>query len=258
MARLILLCIFPLINLAGTAQKKELQIYWQLERLDPAFARMAKLQVIIDDTIISESGTFSMTGMGSWIDSLTVGTHQLEIRLFVRQSQGWELHSSENDYAIDAIEFRQIEITDNAALIWHLNVVEQSSFWEWVPPKVIVARDLIPVYIHTRFSSIPEGYDHLSRIRIYGNDRLLETGDVMSLSKERQERFLVPAPLNNVRVVLEVNFRGEWEEHTLFNGYQFDLIWKTSKLKRSRKLYWNGDIMSGYLHFEEIKKGLPK
>jgi hypothetical protein len=258
MARLILLCILSLIHLAGAAQKKEMQIYWQLERLDPAFARMAKLQVIIDDTIISESGTFSMTGMGSWIDSLTVGTHQLEIRLFVRQSQGWELHSSENDYAIDAIEFRQIEITDNTALKWHVNVVEQSSYWEWMSSKVIVPRDLIPVYVHTRFSSIPEGYDHLSRIRIYGNDRLLVTGDIMPLSNARQERFLVPVPLNNVRVVLEVNFRGEWEEHSVFNGYQFDLIWKASKLKRSRKLYWNGDIMSGYLHFEEIKKGLPK
>jgi hypothetical protein len=258
MARVILLSFFFLIHLIGEAQKKELQIYWELGKLDPAFARMAKLQVIIDDTIISESGTFSMTGIGSWIDSLTVGTHQLEIRLFVRQSQGWELHSSENDYALDAIEFRQIDITDNAALKWHLNVVEQSSYWEWMTPQVAVVRDLIPCYIHTRFSSIPEGYDHLSRICIYGNDRLIGTGDVMPLSHERQTRFLVPAPLRNVRVVLEVNYRGEWEEHTVFNGYQFDLFWKTSKLKRGRKLYWNGDIMSGYLHFEEIKKGLPK
>jgi hypothetical protein len=245
MARLILLCLLGLSHLVCFAQKRELQLFWEFEQLDPAFARMAKLQVIIDDTIISESGSFFMTGVGSWMDSLSIGTHQLEIRLFVRQSQGWELHSAENDYSIDAIETRQLDLTDNLAFKWALNVVEHSSRWDRITPKVLVVQDLMPIYVHMHFSSIPEGYDHLSRIRIYGDDRLIETGEVMPLSQERQERLLVPTPLSNVRVVLEVNFRGEWEEHTVFNGYQFDVIWKTTKLKRSRQLYWNGDIKKG-------------
>ncbi len=258
MARIILLVLCVWSGTLAFAQKNELQLFWKFEHLDPAYARMARLQVIVDDTLTLESGSFSMNEIGSFFDSLSVGKHRLELRILVRQIQGWELHTVENDYSMDVLLDTMIDLRSDLALHWELDVVAPSTRLREIPLKLLKSNSLKPLDFHTRFTSVPDGYDHLSRIRIYGNGRLLATGKEIRLSEERWEQLWVPFPIHDLRVVIEVNFRGEWEEHNVFNGYQFDLIWCAEKLKRSRNVYWNGDIESGYLYFEETKKGLPR
>lgn len=109
------------------------------------------------------------------------------------------------------------------------------------------------------FCNIVEGYDHDTKCEVYIDGNLVSTS---STSKESQKNSITvnASPgKHSVKVVNYALYEGNWEEHTIANGYSIDCSYDNSmSIGPKSMLSLVFDIDSGTTSTNKKLKGCPK
>lgn len=78
-------------------------------------------------------------------------------------------------------------------------------------------------------TNIVQGYDHLSRLKVYVDDKIAGTSSEKLESQENTVTVEVTKGKHSIRAVLESQYEGTWEEHTIANTYSIDCLYEITK-----------------------------
>ena len=107
-----------------------------------------------------------------------------------------------------------------------------------------------------KFVNVNEGYDHVSRMKVYIDGALagtsLEDGtssDASAVHKETIQNVFaieVPKGVHKIRAVVEALYAGVWEEHLVANTYALDCLYeKTLEFTKDNTIELEFDIEAG-------------
>lgn len=78
-------------------------------------------------------------------------------------------------------------------------------------------------------TNIVEGYDHLSRLKVYVDGKIAGTSSEKLESQENTITVELSKGEHSIRAILESQYEGAWEEHTIANTYSIDCLYEITK-----------------------------
>lgn len=88
-----------------------------------------------------------------------------------------------------------------------------------------------------------EGYDHISRMGVYCDDKLIQYSTEKKQSIPNSVTISVPRGNHTIKCVLEAKYNDKWELRTIANDYSFDwIVEKDMKIKKKQKMDITFDI----------------
>lgn len=78
-------------------------------------------------------------------------------------------------------------------------------------------------------TNIVEGYDHLSRLKVYVDGKIAGTSTEKLESQQNTITIEVSKGDHSIRAVLESQYEGTWEEHIIANTYSIDCLYEVTK-----------------------------
>lgn len=98
-----------------------------------------------------------------------------------------------------------------------------------------------------------DGYDHISRIKVYVDGELYATSAEAKESKKMNFIFNLPQGNHAIKIIQEAKYEGVWEDHLIVNNYSSDFLYEGnfSIIKKKYKLQIVFDIDNGTL----VKRG---
>lgn len=93
---------------------------------------------------------------------------------------------------------------------------------------------------------VVKGYDHNSRLKVYVDGKLVAVSRVKKESEENTMQVKIKPGVHTVRAVLEAEYDGKWEEHTIEGGYGVDCVYeKTMEFDKPLTVELEFDITKG-------------
>jgi hypothetical protein len=92
--------------------------------------------------------------------------------------------------------------------------------------------------------NIEEGYDHLSKLVISEDGKVIAESTEQLESKPNSVTVKLSKGSHNIKAVLTSKYEGEWEEHTIENEYSIDCLFNdevTIKKKKTITLVFDID-----------------
>jgi hypothetical protein len=124
-----------------------------------------------------------------------------------------------------------------------------------------LAAKTIQVTFNYKFSNIVEGYDHNSRLKVYLDGALIGTSGNHLESKPNSFTVQFESGYHQLRAVVETEYEGVWEEHTIANTYSIDCLYDNAmtfaKPKTIIKIDFDidlGAIINGKFNGVKVKK----
>lgn len=107
-----------------------------------------------------------------------------------------------------------------------------------------------------KFVNVNEGYDHVSRMKVYLDGTLVGTSledgtssDASAVHKETVQNVFaveIPKGTHKIRAVVEALYAGVWEEHLIANTYALDCLYeKTLDFTKDNTIELEFDIQAG-------------
>lgn len=236
-------------------QGAQLLVKWQFTGIDQAFIRPAAMELLINGIKQPLSGCFSQAETGMYETDLPDGKNKLDFVVWVRQQEQWEKHLQENDYALDAMFSVDTLFTQNQVLILRFDVLRQLITAVWENDLLENNPRLLDLSLRSVFTNIPDGFDLKVRYRIYGNGDLLFTSEEGLMSTLKWVHCKVPYKTENLKIVLEVLYKGFWEEHLAVFGYQMDAVYFMRGNYRKAQIFTlKASVLKGDFHVTRHKK----
>lgn len=109
-----------------------------------------------------------------------------------------------------------------------------------------MAKGDIKITIKYKCSHIVEGYDHISRLKVYVDGNVAGTSTEKLESQQNSITIQISKGQHSLRAVLESKYEGAWEEHTIANTYSIDCLYEVSKqFKKNTMIILDFDIDVG-------------
>lgn len=77
------------------------------------------------------------------------------------------------------------------------------------------------------FTGIVDSCDYINRINVFVNNNLVSTSPEKKLSEPNSIIFSIKKGKYKIKIVDEVFFQGKWEEQTISNNYNIDVIYES-------------------------------
>ena len=100
------------------------------------------------------------------------------------------------------------------------------------------AQETIKITFKYKFINVNDGFDHISRMKVYLDGNLIGTSnpdgtssDASLIHKETTENIFaveVPKGFHKLRAIVEAYYQGTWEEHLKENSYALDCLYEKS------------------------------
>ena len=74
-------------------------------------------------------------------------------------------------------------------------------------------------------TNIEPGYDHLSKLVVYEDGKIIGQSSEQVESKPNSVTVKLSKGNHNIRAVLGSKYEGNWEDHTVANGYSIDCLY---------------------------------
>lgn len=102
----------------------------------------------------------------------------------------------------------------------------------------VIAQETIKITFKYKFIHVNDGFDHISRMKIYLDGNLIGTSnpdgtssDASLTHKETTENIFaveIPKGFHKLRAIVEAYYEGVWEEHLKENSYALDCLYEKS------------------------------
>ena len=94
--------------------------------------------------------------------------------------------------------------------------------------------------------NIVEGYDHESKLVVYEDGNVIGESSVQKESKPNSVTVKLSKGSHNIRAVLSSKYEGNWEDHTIENGYSIDCLFNDEvEIKKKKTITLVFDIDKG-------------
>lgn len=245
MKTILLICLLSLIGWNATAKDGKLTIQWTYLNVVEGYDHENKIAVWIDGERKGESSSCKATQTGTHTLLVPQGVHSLRIVGYSYYEGNWEEHTIVNEYSVDAIleETFTFTKTNTLNIAWDLDQVEDHIVFTNGKPSKAEKKKLVPLVVSWKYSGIAEGYDHMSRTKVYVDGQLVGTSAEQKQSKPGKLQVKVTKGEHEVRIVAEAFYEGRWEEHTRENDYSVDAVTEaTVELKSKNSVQLLFDI----------------
>ena len=104
----------------------------------------------------------------------------------------------------------------------------------------------IKITFKYKFAHIVSGYDHNSRMKVYIDGSLAGTSKEGLESKANKLTVSTTKGFHSIKAVMETEYQGSWEEHTIANEYSIDCLYeKAMDFAKNLNITLTFDIDSG-------------
>lgn len=123
----------------------------------------------------------------------------------------------------------------------------------------LVAQKPVQLQFTYKFINVVEGYDHISRMKVYVDGNLAGTSTPAKESAVNTLKVDLSKGEHTIRAVMETEYEGVWEEHVIALSYSIDCLYEKlmNFTKKLTKIVLEFDINSGtnvVKKFTKIKK----
>ncbi len=245
MKTMLMTLLLALIGWNVAAQEGKLTIKWTYLNVVEGFDHENKVEVWIDGKRVGESGSYKETETGTYTINVPTGMHTLRVVGLAYYEGEWEEHTIENDYSIDAIydESCMFGKKNTLNIAWDIDLEKTKiSFKGGKAPKAPKG-GAASLTVTWNYSGIIEGYDHICRMKVYVDGKLVATSKEQKQSVRGRLDVPVKTGSHTIRIVNETLYEGKWEEHTKDNEYSVDAFTEgTYTLKTQNKVHLLFDI----------------
>lgn len=242
----ILSCVFVLLFLNAHSKDRLVILEWQFKGIEEGYNHLNRCKVFVDGKEMPLSDTCLQSNWGFFQLRLSPKEHRIQVVNEAYYSGKWIEHTFENGFSMNAAcefslnvkEVHRVQIQfdlDNATT----SIVQfdlKGKVWLEKPERFKGKHDSLVV--SWKFNNIEEGYDHLSRMRVFVDGIEYGTSPESPESVGGEFTISIPRGLHQIRIVNQALIDGNWQDHTIVNDYSVDAVYeKEIEIKKSVRVH---------------------
>lgn len=237
-----LTCVFVLFFLNAHSKEQLVILEWKFKGIEEGYDHLNRCKIVVDGKEMPVSNSFHQSECGTYQLKLSKKDHEIRLVNEAYYNGKWTEHTFENQFSINAIcEFElnpkeiskvRIEFDLNGANVSITRFDLKGA--ELIRKKVAFKGKHYLMKIDWSFIHVEAGYDHLSRMLVFVDDREYGISPQSLESKGGTFLLKVPKGSHRIRIVNQSFVNGVWQNHTIVNNYSVEAVYeKAVEIRKS-------------------------